>query len=460
MRLGPLDYMKNRFHQLNQTFPIRLMLILIGIWLVLVPVYKHVLYPIGLDVPKIFPISVLYPTRFTAVNIPYLLLFLLLLGFAIWRLDRIKAFFLLLICILIIITGNLIGGGYEAAFLRPFNDQSQYYYDTLTVPGWKDWLAAFNVNQVNLSVHGRTHPPFAVLIHHLFLFPFNFNLNILAAGLSLISLSTLPMLYLILNMYEIDERKLKLLMLLFAVIPAVNIYSVVSLDGVILAGSTMFLLGLVILLKKPASWISGFLLMTIGFCFTNMLTFSGLFLGGVGGLISLCELIINKRAKLMIGMVLTLLTFSLLLFVLAEYFQYNHLQAFSLASKLESSGGFRLFTDPINYLLTRFEDISELLFFLSFPLFALFIKSKPYNFSPDRINLQDTNFLFIVGSIVIFLMFLTGAYRTGETARTCLFIYPFFLLQLTKTDESIIKMAVMQVAIQTVIMQAVASYYW
>ena len=75
-------------------------------------------------------------------TVPFLFIFIIILFLALWRLEKINLYILLGICSLLIFIGNLIGGGYEKAILIPFNDQSQYYYDALTVPGWKDWLAS------------------------------------------------------------------------------------------------------------------------------------------------------------------------------------------------------------------------------------------------------------------------------------------------------------------------------
>ncbi len=436
------------------------MFILIGIWLVLIPIYKFILFPLELDVPRFFPISVLYPTGFNASSVPFLFIFIIILFLTLWRLEKINLYILFAICFLLIFTGNLIGGGYEKAILIPFNDQSQYYYDALTVPGWKDWLASFNANQTNLSIHGRTHPPFAILIHHLLLFPFKFNVNFLAGGLSLLSVSTFPMIYLILRLFKGSERKQKLLLLLFAVIPAVNIYSVVSLDGVILATSTMFLLGLVVLIKKPGYSLIGILLMIVGFSLTNLLTFSGLFLAAVGGLLGLIELVHNKKPIVLIGTGLAILFFGLIIYVLLTGFQYDHIQAFRLAAKIENPGGFRLFSDPINYLLTRFENISEIAFFVSFPLLAILLKKMLNKDAHNMMSLDESKFLFVIGSFVLMLTFLTGAYRTGETARACLYFYPYILLMYSDLNESLLSKLVVLAAVQTIVMQMVANYYW
>ena len=69
-------------------------------------------------------------------------------------------------------------------------------------------------------------------------------------------------------------------------------------------------------------------------------------------------------------------------------------------------------------------------------------------------------------SIVTLLgMFLVGAWRTGETARACAFIYPFLLFPVAKLlDVDSTKNARLQLAslviLQTVVMQSLGTFHW
>ena len=58
-------------------------------------------------------------------------------------------------------------------------------------------------------------------------------------------------------------------------------------------------------------------------------------------------------------------------------------------------------------------------------------------------------------------MFLTGAYGTGETARACLYIYPFFLLLLIRitTIQTLLNIAYIAL-FQTFFMQMLGDYFW
>ncbi len=86
--------------------------------------------------------------------------------------------------------------------------------------------------------------------------------------------------------------------LLFSLIPAFNIYSAVSFDSVIAMCSTMCLLGIISIVKRGTN-LFGTLLIITGILVTNSLTFGGTFLLATTGLITIKEIIVNKRYGLM-----------------------------------------------------------------------------------------------------------------------------------------------------------------
>lgn len=353
-------------------------------------------------------------------------------------------------------------GGFEFAFLQPFYaGKSQYYHDALNVPNVREWLATFNQNQQLLSLHSRTHPPFAVLIHDLFfvLFPRG-GLNALAIGFGVISLSIIPIFLILLKINGVSSNNRKLLLILFSVIPAVNIYTVVCLDGVISASSTLFLLGIAIILKKPGLRVIGYLLMALGLVTTNLLTYGGTFLIGIGALLTLVNLLKEKKHYLLIGYLFSVLSLLVILFILDKGFNYNHLKGFITAATIENPGGFRLFADPINYLLTRFEDIFEIAFYLSFGLLSFFVSGEIVSFDIRNITRDNNQITFVFSSALLIIMFLSGAYRTGETARACLFIYPYLFYPLFNTSEEKIKGLIILASIQTIIMQLFINFFW
>lgn len=453
----------------KQKFPKKQFIVLVIIWLALAIVYRYVLFPLNnnldleLDIPQWFPVSVLYGPKINLAGLPFLLLMIIGIIFLLRQKKKLNEQFFIFLCCLLVVLGNLGQGGIDQAFIEPFiSTDAQYYYDAVRVENCLEWLGDFNLIQPNLSVHSRTHPPFAVLIHNV-----AFALSLpgyrtmtLAVVFSIISLTSLFLFSALLKIYGLEEVKRKLLVLLLAVIPSVNIYSIVSLDGVILTTSTLFLLGVGLTIKKPIKRVLGYILMILGFISTNLLTYGGLFLLGFGLLISLLEIIDNKSIVILKGMILVLLSFALLLITQKHYFEYSHIQGFITASNIENPNGFRLFCDGINYCLTRIEGMSEIAFFLSFGILSYFIRDKIAVINKKRILIQNEQSIAVMGLIVLFFMFISGAFRTGETARACLFIYPYILLALVNYDTAALKMMVALAGVQTFLMQVSASFYW
>lgn len=95
-------------------------------------------------------------------------------------------------------------------------------------------------------------------------------------------------------------------------------------------------------------------------------------------------------------------------------------------------------------------------FFLSV-FFAYLFTPKVFNFKKGDINF----YLPIIAFSSLIIMFLTGAYGTGETARACLYIYPYFLLLLINIKNKYILLNIAYIALtQTFIMQMIGDYFW
>jgi hypothetical protein len=71
--------------------------------------------------------------------------------------------------------------------------------------------------------------------------------------------------------------------------------------------------------------------------------------------------------------------------------------------------------------------------------------------------------LYLTAVITLGALFLTGAYRTGETARACLFIYPFLLLPILAAEypeRQRWRWIFAAVFGQTLLMQLFGRYFW
>jgi hypothetical protein len=127
-----------------------------------------------------------------------------------------------------------------------------------------------------------------------------------------------------------------------------------------------------------------------------------------------------KRSALVLG---TLVGFHVCLYLVTGY---NAWHSFRAASAFENADGFMLFVDPWNYLFTRIEDVAEIVFFFGPFLSVLFIRAA------REIRLRPLDVLTVLGCLTVLAMYVSGAWRTGETARACVFIYPFLLFPVAR----------------------------
>lgn len=437
------------------------LLIIFGLWVALVIFYRLFFQIRPYDTPDWFPISELYLTGFHKSGIIYLIAFWILLLVVLANLKKINEWLVILTGWALIVLGNLMQGGFVKGFLEPFYAAgNQIYSDAINVQNWVTWLAGFNANQLTFLGHTETHPPFAVLLHNIFLSPSNNQLATMAIGMSVLSMCTIPLLMVIFRLFQMDVVKRKTILLLFSVIPAVNIYSIICLDSVILTTATIFLLGMIVLLRKPEKKLLGIALMVIGFITTSMLNYGVLFLLGAGGLAGIYEIIKSKKFTIFVGLLVCVLSFVGLYLILKYGFNYDYIQSFLIASRQENIFSISFLYDIRNYGLTRFEDVSEIALFLSFPILALLTKDV-LNFKKNKdFYKKDHLAVAFSGILTLLFVFLIGTYKTGETTRSCLFIYPFLFLLLLNKDQDDFLWMVILAAIQTSVMQIFFGFYW
>ncbi|MCB1036901.1 MAG: hypothetical protein KDD47_23950 [Acidobacteria bacterium] len=442
-------------------------MVLLGLVGLTLAAVNHLLHRLGfeLDTPNPwFPVSVFW-ARFHSHGWPWLLLFGGLTAFALLRGHRFGPWGSWGLGLGLVLAANLIQGGPEAAFLEPLTEETfgvhQYYHDALEVEDAGRWLGSFNAQQEHLGLHARTHPPFAVLLPHLLLrlggvkgLSFAF---ILAASL------TLPILWAILGRLGADPPRRALLVLLLAAIPAFNVYAAVTLDGVVAATSTLFLLGLVrfVVSDRDFRRLEGGTVAALagGFLLTQALTFAGVFLLAVLVPLAAWERWRYRRWDLVFLLGGLLLLAALVEVALHAAFGYDHLQALLTATRLEHlEASFRL-AAPLGYLATRVESVCEIGLFLSLPALAVLL--TPGRRGAFRLDSQGpARILPLAAVATVAAMLIAGAFRTGETARICLFLYPYLLLPLADRKVSEIRALLLLAALQTAAMQLVGDFFW
>jgi hypothetical protein len=113
-------------------------------------------------------------------------------------------------------------------------------------------------------------------------------------------------------------------------------------------------------------------------------------------------------------------------------------------------------------LATRLEGIFEIALFFGPFLGILFWRGLRQQ-AQCSLSFRD---LVMLALFTLLLMFLAGFFRTGETARICLFIYPYLLLPVAGYFKEIgitlpeKRQIAALVFAQTVLMQLSGLYYW
>lgn len=328
----------------------------------------------------------------------------------------------------------------------------QYYHDaceTVTTP--RAFLRDFTSIQTQLHDHGRTHPPGAVLFFWALTHATGdcpALIGVFIAALSTVLLFSGMVALMRCVFPEADGLSAALLL---CVLPAAQIYLCATLDGVI-AGLLLWTIALTC--RKQTAYAA---LCAVAAFF---LTFGAAWVVPV---VVVVEIRRKGWARLVLFAGLLIGAFALL----HAFTGLNYIAALQTASRLENSHGFRLLHAPIGYAMTRIEDIAELLAFAG-PLvvYALWAGAARL-----RRAAPDAFWLFASACATLLGLFLTGAYRTGETARACLFLYPFLLLPALalvgkneKNDgaepERAQKTLWYWAWTQTVFMQVVADYFW
>ena len=439
-----------------KSFPWLVFFIAIAVWIAIAGAnfyYQHQGGYTGTGI--LFPISVIYPNQFLWSGFVFAFLFLISGIFAFRFADKMNVYLLFLIAVILVLLGNLSQGNFDIAFLQPFYLKGrQYYADAINITDGQIWLRDFSGNLEQFQMHTKTHPPFVTLLHYWIL---NIsNIETLAIVFFVIGSLSFPLFYKILVDLGFEETRRKWSLLLFAVVPSVNIYLLVSIDALVLTSTLIFLLGFARIFHQNKIDSVSFLLISSGLILTNLLTFSGLFLFAFLGCISFYFLLKGKLNFVWLSLMGTVV-FVLVFAMIYAMTGYNQLETFFLASKSENPDGFRLFHQPFVYLMTRMEDIGEIFLFLSFGFLSVFFSKKS---GTEVFDYRNINILFFSAISAISVMLLTGAYGTGETARACLFLVPYFLILLKGISSDNFKIMFYLCLFQTFGMQVIGNFYW
>lgn len=405
------------------------------------------------DCPEYFPLSVFNPRNPGDLDILTALLALVFFMEARKLLVRERfALPVALACGLLLVCGTNLIQGTERSFAVPIAGNPgtwtmtgvghEYYYDALAVTDSVAFIRDYEQLQPDLYVHTKTHPPGAVLT---LWWLERISPDPTIIGLTIATISVLLSgiwLHAILKT-AFDTETSGYGVWLFLLLPAVQIYYAASLDALIAA----FLLGAlygIIFARHRAGQVIGFMCLLAA----SWLTFGFTFL-----LVVLAFDALRRRnfSRLIVALLVLLIGYG----ALYQLFGFDYLAIFRQASLIENPGGFRLLANPTEYFFTRLEDILEILLFFT----PVLILTTVWGF---RVR-SSWRTLSSFGIAALLLMLATGAFRTGETARACLFIYPYLLfpaLNRLKAKPAMMKWVAALVFVQVLVMQLFGGYFW
>lgn len=433
-------------------------------------------------------------------------------------------------CGLLLILGTNLIHGIRDGYVTPISGGEpaiQYYHDAIKLTSATDCLAHYTERQPMFLDHTRTHPPGAVLFFYACrrLIAGVGGSGASTAEPSLIALiitiiSTVAsacFLHGLLARHIADRAAIGWTVFAFLLLPAVQIYTCASLDALIAA---TFLGVLCFLARwcenrscedrwcenpfshplpreslpanspsvagvKPPSVIASMLplLALVGCLFAaSFLTFAACFLPPV---MAAYEFAARRSIRRTIIAVITCVAAYAALYVLTGF---NYAASLRIASALENPHGFRLLADPVSYLLTRVECVLEILVFLGpFAAWAIYVAQPPSAVSLWHRRSAGVNDPPAVASgpglaqalpllaahraalLTLLAMFAAGAFHTAETARACLFFYPFLVFPLAawmmgvgRSPPAIpdTRRLTALIFVQTLLMQVLGGYFW
>lgn len=413
--------------------------------------------PIPLGIGKWFPVAYGHPRIPSVVQIIVAVLSIVGFGGAIRLLPRLperSRYFGAAFIGFLAILSTTATQGIERGFVHPVAGREphakpvQYWHDA-EVREIKTGTAAlhfvrdYQTIQPTLAEHGRTHPPGAILLFALLRQASGNRPAIAAMMICLIGVSLVAIGFRLANAPPFA-------IILFCALPAVQVYFCATLDAVI-AG--LLFLVVVMLTAAHSTPPPGTLWAAVTLIAASFLTFGVLWVVPV-----LFAVEIARTRRFPWRTVLILFAIVLFYFVLYALTGFDYVAAFRFASRNENPDGFRLLVNPVEYVATRLENIADLFFFAGpFALWAIW-RGLPV----ARREAFSDWVMFLAGVTSLGLLFLAGAYRTGETARACLFLYPLLVLvairaPLSERDRETLLLATFGVS---AVLQCTGFYFW
>jgi hypothetical protein len=398
---------------------------------------------------------------------------ILVFGILIFRYyESVSASFLAILiiaCITIFLT-NLIQG-WEIGIVGSIGSANQIYQDATAITSVFDFISNYAAIQPSLSTHALTQPPGAVLSIYILALIFGNEAGVaigLAFSCTIVSLSALRPIF---NKY-FSERTTNYGLLLYSFLPAIQVYYLANVYAIV---ATLAILSLYFYLHTDwrVSIIGSiitifigtftsflFLVIPLAFLLNEMIT-------SISQRNETDSTTIDLLLRNLLKPVSVIVVVALIYGVLSLSIGFNYVDALLYASSSENPNGFMLLSNPVEYFVTRLQDILDILIFLGPVLVALCYRGLQ-QLREDGISEEQRNMMVMVLSafLALFLLFLTGAPKKGETARICMFILPFVLIPVLhlieerKYPRSELIALLLIVFAQAVLIQLIGTYVW
>ncbi len=379
---------------------------------------------------------------------------------------------LVIVGVFLIFLTNLIQG-WHVGIEIPIGGMGEIYWDISSVVNPFSFLSDYNTLQETLSVHAQTQPPGTVLVIYLLNILFQSPAGV-AIGLGFLSgvVSAFFVNGIYSKLFSNDSAKYGTF--LYLLLPAIQIYYLANIYAIVAtlaAGTLYFYMHSNQLLSTVGILVSLFLGLFISFLFLYiplMLLIFELLTSWSStrelGVSDKLKQTFTSLGKIFVACLGVLLLYTLLYVGLG----FSYVESFLYASSLENPNGFLLFANPGEYLVTRAQNVLDIIIFFGPVLGVLTfrgLKSMKNALTQD-IEVTRAYNLVVSSLIALLLLFLAGAPKKGETARICMFILPFLLIPVIfyldrnnfSRKEKI--MLLLLVFGQTVLMQLFGIYIW
>ncbi|TXT54659.1 MAG: conserved membrane protein of unknown function [Candidatus Thorarchaeota archaeon] len=372
---------------------------------------------------------------------------------------------------MLIVSTNFIHGWLTGIY-SSIGGMGEILTDAMLIENPIYFIRNYVSNQGSLTTHAQTQPPFAVLTIYLFCIFFQ------DPGVIAITLAAVTSIFSSLFLYGVyrryfDTKTSEYAVLLFLVLPAVQIYYLANIYAFVALWATAllyFYLHEKIIIRIIGSTLAFFFGSFTSFLFVYMALFLFLFeiirywksredADIIRHFVSFSK---NISCLIVIGILVGIIYLTLWI-----YLDFNYLDSFLHATNAENPNGFMLFDNPLNYFVTRIQNVMDILVFygpiltaLSLFGYQLLKQNQDNELSAELLS------LLLASVFAILLLFMTGAPKKGETARICMFILPVVLMpviyylkekKICRRDWIILLMLVF---VQAAIMQLIGIWVW